>query len=99
MPPSHEPRRFSPITNRDRAANRTLARPRRAAVGCQRNWTRAHESAQQDEGIEGSWVHAHLHRKEGDQGNAAYWYSRAGKPVCREPLDAEWVSVATALLG
>ena len=39
------------------------------------DWTRAHESAQQDEGIEGSWVHAYLHRKEGDQGNAAYWYS------------------------
>ena len=48
------------------------------------DWTRAHESAQQDEGIDGSWVHAYLHRKEGDQGNAAYWYSRAGKPVCRE---------------
>ncbi|MGB7602362.1 MAG: hypothetical protein WBM24_18805 [Candidatus Sulfotelmatobacter sp.] len=53
------------------------------------NWARAHESAQQDEGRDGSWVHAYLHRKEGDQGNAAYWYSRAGKPVCREPLDVE----------
>ena|ERR1700694_2337258 len=39
------------------------------------DWTRAHESAQQDEGIEGSWVHAYLHRKEGDQGNAAYCHS------------------------
>jgi hypothetical protein len=48
------------------------------------DWQRAHESAQQDEGVEGSWVHADLHRKEGDQSNAAYWYSRAGKPVCRE---------------
>jgi hypothetical protein len=38
------------------------------------DWTRAHESAQQDEGIEGSWVHAYLHRKEGDQSNAEYWY-------------------------
>lgn len=47
---------------------------------------RAHEAAQQDEGMEGSWVHAYLHRKEGDQINAAYWYSPAGKPVCREPL-------------
>jgi hypothetical protein len=63
------------------------------------DWTRAHESAQQDEGAEGSWVHAYLHRKEGDQGNAAYWYSRAGKPVCREPLDAEWLSIVRALLG
>jgi hypothetical protein len=63
------------------------------------DWTREHESAQQDEGIAGSWVHAYLHRKEGDQGNAAYWYSRAGKPVCREPLDAEWLSIVTLLLG
>ena len=59
------------------------------------DWKRAHESAQQDEG---SWVHAYLHRKEGDQGNAAYWYRRAGKPVCREPLEAEWLSIAKALL-
>jgi hypothetical protein len=62
------------------------------------DWTRAHESAQQDEGKDGSWVHAYLHRKEGDQGNAAYWYSRAGKPVCKEPLDAEWLNTTTALL-
>jgi hypothetical protein len=55
--------------------------------------TRAHESDQQDEGPEGSWVHAYLHRKGGDQGNAAYWYGRAGKPVCREPLDAEWLGI------
>ena len=63
------------------------------------DWTRAHESAQQDEGADGSWVHAYLHRKEGDNGNAAYWYSRAGKPVCREPLDAEWLSIVGDLLG
>jgi len=62
------------------------------------DWARAHESAQQDEGIEGSWVHAYLHRKEGDQSNAAYWYRRAGKPVCREPVDAEWGSIVEALL-
>jgi len=63
------------------------------------DWTRAHESAQQDEGPEGSWVHAYLHRKEGDQSNAAYWYRRAGKPVCREPLDVEWHAITKALLG
>jgi hypothetical protein len=62
------------------------------------DWERAHESAQQDEGREGSWVHAYLHRKEGDQDNAAYWYSRAGTPVCREPLDAEWLGIAKNLL-
>ena len=63
------------------------------------DWARAHESAQQDEGTEGSWVHAYLHRKEGDHSNAAYWYSRAGKPVCREPLDSEWASIVKKLLG
>ena len=62
------------------------------------NWERAHESAQQDEGVEGSWVHAYLHRKEGDQNNAAYWYRRAGKPMCPESLDAEWLGIARALL-
>lgn len=63
------------------------------------DWTRAHEAAQQDEGPEGSWVHAYLHRKEGDQSNAAYWYRRAGKPVCREQMDAEWLAIVRALLG
>jgi hypothetical protein len=62
------------------------------------DWKRAHEAAQQDEGPDGSWVHAYLHRKEGDQGNAAYWYSRAGKPVSREPIDSEWTSIVRALL-
>ena len=40
-----------------------------------------------------------LHRKEGDQNNAAYWYSRAGKAVCREPLDAEWINIVRQLLN
>lgn len=47
------------------------------------DWNRAHESAQQDKSRDGSWVHAYLHRKEGDQSNAEYWYRRAGKLVCR----------------
>jgi hypothetical protein len=63
------------------------------------DWQRAHESAQQDGGVEGSWVHAYLHRKEGDQSNATYWYKRAGKPVCRESLEKEWISIVTGLLG
>jgi hypothetical protein len=43
------------------------------------NWARAHESAQQDEGPHRAWVHAYLHRKEGDNANAEYWYRRARK--------------------
>jgi hypothetical protein len=63
------------------------------------DWKRAHESAQRDEGPDGSWVHAYLHRKEGDQDNATYWYGRAGKPVCGESLDAEWLSIVEDLLA
>jgi hypothetical protein len=62
------------------------------------DWTRAHESAQQAEGIDGAWVHAYLHRKEGDQDNAAYWYRRAGKHFCEDIVDAEWRSIAEDLL-
>ena len=56
------------------------------------DWQRAHESAQQDEGTEGSWVHAYLHRKEVDQGNAAYWYSRAGTPF----VENRWTRSSSA---
>ncbi len=63
------------------------------------DWDGAHRLAQEDEGPSGCWVHAYLHRKEGDAGNAAYWYRRAGKPLCRGPLDAEWQAIAAALLG
>ena len=63
------------------------------------DWTRAHESTQQDDGENGAWVHAYLHRKEGDQSNAAYWYRRASKPVCREPLDTEWLSIVIRIVG
>jgi hypothetical protein len=63
------------------------------------DWARAHESAQRDKGKDCSWVHPYLHRKEGDERNAAYWYRRAGKPVCWEPLDGEWLSIAEDLLG
>jgi len=63
------------------------------------NWKRAHESAQQDEGPSGSWVHAYLHRKEGDSSNAAYWYRRAGKPPARSSLEEEWLAIAESLLS
>ena len=62
------------------------------------DWDGAHDAAQADEGGAGDWVHAYLHRKEGDAGNAAYWYRRARKPVCRTSLDQEWAAIAEALL-
>lgn len=63
------------------------------------HWDQAHELAQAEPGPEGAWVHAHLHRLEGDEGNAGYWYRRAGRPACRDALDAEWEAICRALLG
>jgi hypothetical protein len=62
------------------------------------NWTKAHESAQQDDGPSGAWVHAYLHRKEGDESNAAYWYRRAGKTPARHSLEEEWLEIVASLL-
>ena len=62
-------------------------------------WQQAHESAQQDEGRAGSWVHAYLHRKEGDASNAAYWYRRASKPPFKNSLEQEWLQIAESLLN
>ena len=63
------------------------------------DWNKAHESAQQDEGVAGSWVHAYLHRKEGDASNAGYWYRRAGKTPARNSLEEEWADISEALLS
>ena len=63
------------------------------------DFDRAHQLAQTDEGGRGDWVHAYLHRKQGDSGNAAYWYRRAKRPFCRQALDEEWEAIAQALLG
>lgn len=63
------------------------------------SWKQAHESAQQDEGPAGSWVHAYLHRKEGDSSNAAYWYRRANKPPSQSPFEQEWLNIAESLLS
>jgi hypothetical protein len=68
------------------------------------DWNRAHEIAQsvgdREQGSirEAAWVHAYLHRKEGDSGNAAYWYRRSGQPVSRATFEEEWGQIAQALL-
>jgi hypothetical protein len=62
------------------------------------DWARAHECAQADESQAGSWVHAYLHRKEGDRDNAAYWYRRAGKPASGAALKEEWQNILKQLL-
>jgi hypothetical protein len=62
------------------------------------NWEKAHNIAQEIASEDGSWIHAYLHRKEGDHGNAAYWYHRAGKPIPRVSLQEEWKQIVTGLL-
>jgi hypothetical protein len=64
----------------------------------QGNWQTAHEIAQDVDGSDGAWVHAYLHRKEGDVGNAAYWYGRAGKVAASGDLRAEWEAMVGELL-
>ena len=63
------------------------------------NWTKAHELSQEDPSPAGAWVHAYLHRKEGDDSNAAYWYRRAGRPVAQQSLESEWKDMVQSLLS
>lgn len=63
------------------------------------DWDEAHRLVQDESTPEAAWVHAHLHRVEGDDGNAAYWYSRARQPVSQASLDEEWHAMVGALLS
>lgn len=64
------------------------------------DWERAHGCAQDKAGgSDCDWMHAYLHRKEGDDGNAGYWYARSGKRFCDSSLDSEWSAIAETLLG
>jgi hypothetical protein len=62
-------------------------------------WDRAHRIVQDEPTADAAWVHAYLHRVEGDLGNAAYWYRRAARPVASGTLEEEWEAIVSALLG
>jgi hypothetical protein len=63
------------------------------------DWESAHNIAQDIHTNEGSLIHAYLHRKEGDSGNASYWYNRAGRSLPKFSLDKEWENIVKELLG
>ncbi len=64
----------------------------------QHDWHRSHEIAQDEDSDIGSWVHAYLHRREGDASNARYWYRRAGRPVYIGSLEQEWEEIVVELI-
>ena len=63
------------------------------------NWDTAHKIVMNEETSEAAWVHAYLHRVEGDLGNAGYWYRQAGQPAAKDSLEAEWARITAALGG
>lgn len=63
------------------------------------DWQKAHKVAQDDSSPNASWVHAYLHRKEGDDTNAAYWYAKAVKPMGTGPFAPERERIVSALLA
>ena len=62
------------------------------------NWDKAHDLINDLSNPVSAHVHAYLHRKEGDPGNAGYWYRRAGKPVFTKSLQEEWEELLTTYL-
>jgi len=62
------------------------------------SWDEAHATVQDNDGPEAAWVHAYLHRKDGDENNAEYWYRRAGRKKSSESSDGEWHDIVSTLL-
>ncbi len=63
------------------------------------DWDAAHELAQAQDDAQSAWVHAWLHRVEGDLGNADYWYRRAGQPPRSDDIQVEGLAIASELIG
>ena len=58
------------------------------------DWSAAHDLINDLPGADAAWVHAYLHRKEGDLANADYWYSRASRKRPQQSLEDEWRELA-----
>lgn len=63
------------------------------------DWHKAHDIAQDVHTNDGSRMHAYLHRKEGDNWNANYWYRRAGRTMPDVSLDEEWEDMVADFLS
>ena len=63
------------------------------------DWHKAHRCCQDSHDGTGAWAHAYLHRKEGDLGNAGYWYRQAGRAVATGDLRVEWEGIVGEMLG
>jgi len=63
------------------------------------DWDAAHKIVQSESSADCCWVHAYLHRVEGDLGNAGYWYRRAGRAEATGPLEVEWQEICELLLA
>ena len=86
---------FRAATTEPRGASRALVALWHDGRG---DWDDAHRIVMDAEDDASAWVHAYLHRKEGDLPNAAYWYRRARQPVATGSLDDEWTAIVGALL-
>lgn len=90
---------FQESANHGSSPPESLSKPLKALwMDRQGNWEEAHRLCQEAKSADGDWVHAYLHRKEGDLSNAAYWYQRAQKPVEEGGLEEEWAAIVTTLL-
>lgn len=63
------------------------------------DWHAAHHIAQDIDDETGAWIHAYLHRREGDLANAGYWYRRARRPPADGPLDREWQELVESIVA
>jgi hypothetical protein len=63
------------------------------------NWDAAHRIVQDESDADSAWVHAYLHRVEGDLSNAGYWYRQAGQPAAKDSLETEWERIVATLEG
>jgi hypothetical protein len=62
------------------------------------DWKRAHEIVQAENTANAAWVHAYLHRKEGDLANAGYWYRRAKRQIPTAALEDEWHTIVASFI-